>query len=54
MNTKEINIIYSLLTLANDNGLLAEVVIWALDYMKLHPQATPCECIEYGLSEWVK
>lgn len=51
------NLVYNagkLLSPAIETGLVAEVVVWALDYMKLHPHATPNECIEYGLSEWVK
>lgn len=51
---KEWNIIQSLLQDSVDNGLETEVVMFALQYMKNHPDEPITSAMAYGYDEWIK
>lgn len=50
----ELDIVYSFLKDAKQYGLEAEVILWALKYMKKHPEAKTEEAMAYGYYEWIK
>jgi hypothetical protein len=39
---------------ANEHGLVAEVVYFALKYMKNNPESSIEDAMNYGYNEWVK
>lgn len=43
-----------ILNYANEYGLEAEVVTYAIAYAQNHPDASYAECLNYGVSEWIK
>lgn len=50
----ELDIVYSFLRDAKVYGLESEVVLWALKYMKQHPESKIEEAMTHGYDEWVK
>lgn len=51
---QELNYIQSLLKDANEWGLQAEVVTFALKYMKENPKLDICDAITFGYEDWIK
>lgn len=57
---KEVNIseqldtVQEVLSVSGRFNLQAEVVYWALKYMKENPTITPIDALMLGVSEWVK
>ena len=50
----EIKNIAEILNQAKEFNLEAEVVVWALKYMKENPRLTINEAITLGYNEWIK
>lgn len=51
---RSLDIVEHVLHEADDYKLTAEVVTWALKYMKENPQLDISDAIVLGLEEWVK
>lgn len=50
----ELEYIHATITYAQEEGLLAEVVYFALKEMKADPTLTPSEALQFGYSEFIK
>lgn len=51
---QEVKYVGEVLEDATKHGLQAEVVRWALDYMKSDPTISIAEAMNYGYDEWIK
>jgi hypothetical protein len=54
MEPEEIKIIGNVIKQSSGFGLEAEVVAFALEYMKQNPTLSIVEAILYGYEEWIK
>ena len=50
----DLDTVYAFLKDADKYGLTSEVVLFALYYMKEHPECSIGEAMDYGHCEWVK
>lgn len=51
---RSLDVVEAVLLDARDFNLEAEVVTWALKYMKEHPEITISDAIMLGYDEWLK
>ena len=54
MSHEDLEIISWYITEADNYGLVPEVVLFALNYMKQHSETSVIDAINYGYNEWIK
>lgn len=53
-STEDLEVISWYITEADHYGLVPEVVLFSLNYIKQNPEVSIIDAINYGYNEWIK